>query len=289
MTDQLHVSFEIFPPTDDSGEHALWKTVERLASLDPAFVSVTYGAGGTSRKRSTKILDQLVRRTSHEAAAHVTCVGTTREEINALARGWSKKGVKRIIALRGDPPAARGTRFEPHPSGYSDTVALIRGLLRVAEFEIAVGAYPETHPDATSPEADLDHLKRKLDEGAAFGITQYFFDAETYLRFRDRAVAAGIDKPIVPGILPVTNFARVAEFSARCGATVPYWMRELFEGLDDDAETRRLVAASTACELCNRLKTEGVTRFHIYTLNRAELSMAICRRLGMRPRLADAA
>ena len=288
MTAALKVSFEIFPPAGTVSEEALWRTVSRLKGLNPAFVSVTYGAGGSTRERSTRILDQLLSTTKLDAAAHVTCVGATRDELDTLARGWAERGVKRIVALRGDAPDGQ-TKFQPHPGGYRDAADLVAGLRRVSDFKIAVGAYPETHPDAASPEADLDNLKRKLDAGASSAITQFFFDAETYLRFRDRVSAAGITQPIIPGILPVTNFSRVVTFSKRCGASVPQWMHELFEGLDEDAETRRLVAASTACELCNTLKAEGVSDFHIYTLNRAELAMAICRRLGMRGDLSAAA
>jgi len=288
MTADLKVSFEIFPPAGTVSEEALWRTVSRLKGLNPAFVSVTYGAGGSTRERSTRILDQLLSTTKLDAAAHVTCVGATRDELDTLARGWAERGVKRIVALRGDAPDGQ-TKFQPHPGGYRDAADLVAGLRRVSDFKIAVGAYPETHPDAASPEADLDNLKRKLDAGASSAITQFFFDAETYLRFRDRVSAAGITQPIIPGILPVTNFSRVVTFSKRCGASVPQWMHELFEGLDEDAETRRLVAASTACELCNTLKAEGVFDFHIYTLNRAELAMAICRRLGMRGDLSAAA
>ena len=288
MTADLKISFEIFPPAGTVSEEALWRTVSRLKGLNPAFVSVTYGAGGSTRERSTGILNQLLSTTKLDAAAHVTCVGATRDELDTLARGWSERGVQRIVALRGDAPDGE-TKFQPHPDGYRDAVDLVAGLRRVGDFKIAVGAYPETHPDAASPEADLDNLKRKLDAGASSAITQFFFDAETYLRFRDRVSAAGITQPIIPGILPVTNFARVVAFSKRCGASVPQWMHELFEGLDEDAETRRLVAASTACELCNTLKAEGVFDFHIYTLNRAELAMAICRRLGVRGDLSAAA
>jgi methylenetetrahydrofolate reductase (NADPH) len=288
MTADLKISFEIFPPAGTVSEEALWRTVSRLKGLNPAFVSVTYGAGGSTRERSTRILDQLLSTTKLDAAAHVTCVGATRDELDTLARGWAERGVKRIVALRGDAPDGE-IKFQPHRDGYRDAVDLVAGLRRVGDFKIAVGAYPETHPDAASPEADLDNLKRKLDAGASSAITQFFFDAETYLRFRDRANAAGITQPIIPGILPVTNFSRVVTFSKRCGASVPPWMHELFEGLDEDAETRRLVAASTACELCNALKAEGVSDFHIYTLNRAELAMAICRRLGVRGDLSAAA
>jgi methylenetetrahydrofolate reductase (NADPH) len=288
MSTEPRVSFEIFPPAGTASEDALWRTVSRLESLSPAFVSVTYGAGGSTQERSTAILDRLAASTSLEAAAHVTCVGRTRRELDEIAESWHSRGIRRIVALRGDAPNGEG-RYEPHPGGYRDAADLVAGLRRIGDFEIAVGAYPETHPDAASPESDLDNLKRKLDAGASSAITQFFFDAETYLRFRDRVVAAGITQPIIPGILPVTNFAKVVSFSERCGTTVPAWMHELFDGLDEDAETRRLVAASTACDLCNALKDEGVSDFHIYTLNRAELSMAICRRLGLRPHLEAAA
>lgn len=288
MDTEPTISFEIFPPAGAASEDALWRTVSRLEPLNPAFVSVTYGAGGSTRERSTAILDRLVADTSLDAAAHITCVGRSRSEIDAIAEDWAGRGIRRIVALRGDAPdGMKG--FQPHPDGYRNAADLVAGLRRIADFEIAVGAYPETHPDAASPEADLDNLKRKLDAGASSAITQFFFNAETYLRFRDRAVAAGITQSIIPGILPVTNFAKVVTFSERCGTTVPNWMHELFEGLDEDVETRRLVAASTACDLCNLLKAEGVSAFHIYTLNRAELSMAICRRLGVRPRMDAAA
>jgi len=288
MDKEPSISFEIFPPAGAASEDALWRTVSRLEPLNPAFVSVTYGAGGSTQERSTAILNRLVADTTVDAAAHVTCVGRSRSEINAIAEDWADRGIRRIVALRGDAPDGT-SGFRAHPDGYRDAADLVAGLRRIADFDIAVGAYPETHPDATSPEADLDNLKQKLDAGANSAITQFFFDAETYLRFRDRAVAAGITHSIIPGILPVTNFAKVVAFSERCGTSVPAWMHELFDGLDEDAETRRLVAASTACDLCNALKDEGVSAFHIYTLNRAELSMAICRRLGVRPQLEAAA
>lgn len=288
MSTEPRVSFEIFPPAGTASEDALWRTVSRLETLSPAFVSVTYGAGGSTQERSTAILDRLAATTSLEPAAHVTCVGRARHEIDRIAVGWAARGIRRIVARRGDAPNGQ-ERFQPRADGYRDAADLVAGLRRVGDFEIAVGAYPETHPDAASPEADLDNLKRKLDAGASSAITQFFFDAGTFLRFRDRVAAAGITQPIIPGVLPVTNFAKVVAFSERCGTSVPTWMHELFDGLDEDAETRRLVAASTACDLCNALKDEGVSDFHIYTLNRAELSMAICRRLGLRPRLEAAA
>lgn len=288
MNIEPRVSFEIFPPAGTASEDALWRTVSRLETLNPAFVSVTYGAGGSTQERSTAILDRLAATASLEPAAHITCVGRSRQEIDRIAESWAARGIRRIVALRGD--AANGEdRFQPRADGYQNAADLVAGLRRIENFEIAVGAYPETHPDAASPEADLDNLKRKLDAGANSAITQFFFDAGTYLKFRDRVAAAGISQPIIPGILPVTNFAKVVAFSERCGTTVPAWMHELFDGLDEDAETRRLVAASTACDLCNALKEEGVSDFHIYTLNRAELSLAICRRLGLRPRLEVAA
>ncbi len=282
------ISFEFFPPKDTVGEAKLWETLDKLAPYGPRFVSVTYGAGGSTRERTSGIVTRIKRETGLEPAAHLTCVGATRDAVDEVARGWWNAGIRHVVALRGDSPAGSGP-YAPHPSGYANAAELTAGLRRVGDFEISVGAYPESHPDSASPEADLDNLKRKLDAGATRAITQYFFDASTFLRFRDRCAAAGITAPIVPGILPVTNFKKVVEFSAACGATVPAWMAELFAGLDDDPETRQLVAASTASELCLALMAEGVQDFHFYTLNRPQLAAAICRRLGVRPELEAAA
>ncbi|GHD62556.1 methylenetetrahydrofolate reductase [Thalassobaculum fulvum] len=282
------ISFEFFPPKDEAGEAKLWETLERLAPYGPRFVSVTYGAGGSTRERTSRIVTRIKRESGLEPAAHLTCVGAARDEVDAVSRGWWDAGIRHVVALRGDAPAGTG-KYRPHPGGYANAAELTAGLRKVGDFEISVGAYPESHPDSPSPAADLDNLKRKLDAGATRAITQFFFEAETFLRFRDRCAAAGINAPLVPGILPVTNFRKVVEFSAACGATVPAWMAELFEGLDDDPETRQLVAATTASELCLALMAEGVEDFHFYTLNRPQLAAAICRRLGVRPELDAAA
>jgi methylenetetrahydrofolate reductase (NADPH) len=278
----LAVSFEFFPPKTEKMEAALWRTVERLAPLSPAFVSVTYGAGGSTRQRTHATVTRIVAETSLAAAAHLTCVAATRDEIDDIARRYWNSGIRHIVALRGDPPDG-ATRYEPTPGGYAYAADLVAGLRRVADFEVSVAAYPERHPEAASAEADLDNLKRKIDAGATRAITQFFFDTEVFLRFRDRVAAAGIDVPLVPGIMPVTSFANVCRFAGMCGASVPAWLGETFEGLDDDPETRQLVAATVASEQCQKLAAHGVRNFHFYTLNRAELSYAICHRLGLRP------
>ncbi|EDP64192.1 methylenetetrahydrofolate reductase [alpha proteobacterium BAL199] len=288
MTKVPSISFEFFPPKDEAGEIKLWETLDRLAPYGPRFVSVTYGAGGSTRERTSRIVTRIKRETGLEPAAHLTCVGATCDEVDEVARGWWDAGIRHVVALRGDAPAGSGG-YKPHDGGYANGAELTAGLRRIGDFEISVGAYPESHPDSASAEADLDNLKRKLDAGANRAITQYFFEADTFLRFRDRCAAAGITTPIVPGILPVTNFQKVVEFSQACGATVPAWMADLFAGLDGDPETRQLVAASTASELCMALMAEGVEDFHFYTLNRPQLAAAICRRLGVRPELEAAA
>ncbi len=269
-------------------EAALWSTVRRLAPLGPRFVSVTYGAGGATRDRTHATVTRIERDTGLRAAAHLTCVAATRAEVDAVARRYWDAGIRHVVALRGDPPKD-AERYTPHPDGYEFAADLVAGLKRVAEFEISVAAYPEVHPEARDAAADLDNLKRKLDAGATRAITQYFFEVETYLRYLERVLAAGIDVPVVPGILPVTNFAQVKRFSAMCGATVPGWMADLFEGLDEDPETRKLVAASIAAEQCRVLQANGVNEFHFYTLNRANLTYAIARILGLRPRSDDSA
>nr|WP_245818444.1 methylenetetrahydrofolate reductase [NAD(P)H] [Roseomonas rosea] len=276
------LSFEFFPPRTEALEAQLWSCVKRLEPLRPRFVSVTYGAGGTTQARTHATVTRILRETSLTPAAHLTCVGATREEVDEVARGYWEAGVRHIVALRGDPPAGQAG-YEPHPGGYAYAADLVAGLKRIGDFEISVAAYPEVHPTASSPETDLDNLKRKIDAGATRAITQYFFDAPTFLRFIDRAHAAGITVPIVPGILPVTNFAQVAKFSAMCGAKVPDWMGKLFEGLDEDAETRRMVAAVVAAEQVRLLQANGVDEFHFYTLNRPDLTYAIAHILGARP------
>jgi len=282
MTLPPRVSFEFFPPHDEAAEEKLWAVVGALESLAPAFVSVTYGAGGSTRSRTDRIVRRIHGETGVSPAAHLTCVGATRAETDALAREWWDAGIRQIVALRGDPPKG-ATHYRPHPDGYENAAALVTGLRAIADFDISVAAYPECHPDSPSRDADLDNLKRKLDNGANRAITQYFFDNTLFLRFRDAAAAAGIDVPIIPGILPVTNFARVVEFSERCGASVPGSMAALFEGLDADPETRQLIAASEAVKQCEALRREGVDDFHFYTLNRAALTKAICWDLGVRP------
>lgn len=276
------LSFEFFPPKTDKLEEQLWACIRRLEPLGPRFVSVTYGAGGSTQERTHQTVARLATETSLTPAAHLTCVGATREEVDAVARRYWEAGVRHIVALRGDPPAGAAT-YTPHPGGYAQAEDLVRGLRRIGAFEISVGAYPEMHPAAVSAEADLDFLKRKIDAGATRAITQYFFDTETYLRFLDRCLAKGITVPIVPGILPVSNFQQVAKFSAMCGASVPGWMGQLFEGLEEDAETRRMVAAVVAAEQVRLLQANGVDEFHFYTLNRPDLTYAIAHILGVRP------
>ncbi|HZS83799.1 MAG TPA: methylenetetrahydrofolate reductase [Stellaceae bacterium] len=283
------VSFEFFPPKTAEAEEKLWQTITRLAGLQPRFVSVTYGAGGSTRERTHATVVRIRRETALEPAAHLTCVGADRGEIAEVARRYWEAGIRHIVALRGDPPAG-AAGYTPHPDGYPHAADLVAGLRRVGDFEISVAAFPETHPEARSAGADLDNLKRKIDAGANRAITQFFFDIDIYLRFLDRARAAGIAVPIVPGILPVTNFAQVKKFAAACGASVPAWMAAQFDGLDDDPETRRLVAASIAAEQCRRLQANGIGEFHFYTLNRADLTVAICHMLGVRgkPQVAAA-
>lgn len=278
----IKVSFEFFPPNSEKMEATLWRSVERLAPLQPSFVSVTYGADGSTRERTHRVVERIGEETELVPAAHLTCIGSTCAEIEAIARDYWQMGVRHLVALRGDAPDA-GTGVVGQTDGYAHAIDLVRGLRRVADFDITVAAYPEVHPEAPSAAFDLDVLRQKIDAGASRAITQFFFDPSVFLRFRDRCAAAGIDAPIVPGILPVTNFARVAEFASRCGAAIPDALRKRFEGLDDDPETRKLVAASTAIEMVHALRREGVERFHFYTLNRYELTYAICYDLGLRP------
>ncbi len=287
LAGKLHVSFEFFPPKNEEMDKQLWTSLERLAPMGPRFVSVTYGAGGTTRERTHAVVKRIAQETKIKPAAHLTCVAATRAEIDDVVRAYWEAGVRHIVALRGDPPAGQ-TRYTPHPGGYAYANDLVAGIRKIGDFEISVGAYPEAHPDAPSPEADLEYLKAKLDAGATRAITQYFFDTDVYLRYRDRCAARGIHAEIVPGILPVTNFGQVVKFSKMCGASVPLWLAHLFEGLDNDPDTRRLVAAMVAAEQCRRLQAHGVSTFHFYTLNRADLAYSICHVLGLRP-VANAA
>ena len=281
------VSFEFFPPKDEAMERTLWASIERLAPLSPRFVSVTYGADGSTRERTHNVVSRIQHETHLTAAPHLTCVGATREEVLDIAQRYWEEGVRHIVALRGDPPAGTAA-YQPHPGGFAYADDLVRGLRTVGDFEISVAAYPEKHPEAPSAAFDIDVLKRKQDAGATRAITQFFFEPSVYLRFRDACVAAGITMSIVPGILPITRFPQLTRFAARCGASVPGWLEERFEGLDEDAETRKLIAAAVAIEQVARLRREGIGEFHFYTLNRAELAYAICHALGLRARAGAA-
>jgi len=283
MNEPLAVSFEFFPPADAQMEQTLWHSVERLAPLNPRFVSVTYGADGSTRARTHRVVSRIQQETELTGAPHLTCIGAPRAQIEEIARGYWDEGVRHLVALRGDAP--QGTSAYTMPAdGFACAAQLVAALARLAPFEISVAAYPEVHPEAASPAADLDNLKRKIDAGATRAITQFFYDTQVFLRFRERCVRAGIQAPIVPGILPITRFAQVRRFAARCGASIPAWLHERFDGLDEDAETRRLIAASVAIAQVEDLRAHGVSEFHFYTLNRAELTYAICHALGLRRR-----
>ena len=285
LSGDLAVSFEFFPPKTEKMEQILWDSMETLAPLGPRFVSVTYGAGGSTRERTHNTVARIARETGIAAAAHLTCVAASKSEIAEVADAYWNAGVRHIVALRGDPPEM-GAKFEPHPEGYASAADLVAGLKRLHPFEISVAAYPETHPEAVSAQLDVDNLKRKLDAGATRAITQFFFSPDAYFRFRDAAAAAGIDAEIVPGILPVSNVEQTRKFAGMCGAAIPDWMDRLFEGLDDHPAARQLVAATVSAEMCRKLYAGGVREFHFYTLNRAELSYAICHLLGLRPKVA---
>ena len=280
----IEVSFEFFPPKTEKMAETLWQSVETLKPLDPRFLSVTYGAGGSTRERTHEAVRRIVSETDIPAAAHLTCVDATREEVDEVAREYWEEGVRHIVALRGDAPDGSGT-YTPHPGGYENAADLIAGLKKVADFEISVAAYPEVHPDSPDRQADLDNLKRKFDAGATRAITQFFFEPECFFDFRDKAAAAGIEGEIVPGIMPVLSFAAVQRMSGLCGTAIPDWMEGLFDGLDERPEARQLVSATIAAEMCRRLYAGGVRQFHFYTLNRAELSYAICHMLGLRPKV----
>jgi methylenetetrahydrofolate reductase (NADPH) len=278
----IQVSFEFFPPADAAMESTLWSSIERLAPLAPRFVSVTYGADGSTRERTHHVVTRIQRETILTGAPHLTCIGAPRGEILDIARAYWDQGIRHLVALRGDAPRGPGP-YRPHPEGFSCAAELVAALAALAPFDLSVAAYPEVHPQASSPETDLDNLKRKIDAGARRAITQFCYDTDQFLRFRDRSAAAGVRAPLVPGILPVTGLPQVLRFAARCGASIPQWLRERFAGLDDDAETRRLLAASVAIEQVEALARHGVREFHFYTLNRAALTYAICHALGLRP------
>jgi methylenetetrahydrofolate reductase (NADPH) len=263
-------------------EATLWASVQRLAPLQPRFVSVTYGADGSTRNRTHEIVARMAREKGLVSAPHLTCVGAPKGEVLDIARRYWDEGIRHIVALRGDPPQG-AERYEAHPQGFAYAADLVAGLRSVGDFDISVAAYPEVHPEAPSADFDLQNLKRKIDAGASRAISQFFFDTENFLRFRDRCAAGGVDAEIVPGLLPIGRFSQTLKFAARCGASVPQWLHERFAGLDDDPETRQMISAHVAIEQVQRLRRHGVRQFHFYTLNRAELTYAICAALGVRP------
>jgi methylenetetrahydrofolate reductase (NADPH) len=278
----IRVSFEFFPPKSAEMEATLWASIERLAPLDPQFVSVTYGAGGSTRERTHNTVARIIRETHVKPAAHLTCVGATQSEVDEVVRSYWDCGVRHIVALRGDPVTGIGTRYEPHPGGYAQACHLVEGIKKIADFEVSVSAYAEKHPEAASLEKDIDALKAKVDAGADRAITQFFFDNDLYFRYLDQVRGRGINIPIVPGILPVQNFKQAANFATRAGASVPEWLATRFDGLDEDVETRKMIAAAVAAEQVIDLVDRGVTEFHFYTMNRADLVYAICHLLGLR-------
>jgi methylenetetrahydrofolate reductase (NADPH) len=295
MANQPAVSFEFFPPGDDAAARQLWDAVRRLAPLQPDFVSVTYGADGSTRTRTHDCVLRILRETDLRVAPHLTCVGAPKDEVLGIARDYWRQGIRHMVALRGDLPGGAGpsgagpsgAAAGPDEFGFRHASDLVSGLASTAPFEISVAAYPEGHPESDGVEADLENLKRKIDAGAGRAITQFFFDTDVFLRYRDRCSAAGIHINIVPGILPITRFPQLLRFAGRCGASVPEWLRRRFDGLDDDPETRRMIAAHVAIEQVHRLQEHGIEEFHFYTLNRAELTYAICHAMGLRPRVAD--
>ncbi|WP_306152183.1 methylenetetrahydrofolate reductase [NAD(P)H] [Roseovarius sp. MMSF_3281] len=278
-SDTPSISFELFPPKTEAGVTRLRDTVAQLRAADPEYFSVTYGAGGTTRDTTARVVDQVAGQTGLPVAHHFTCVGASRVEIDRQAEGFWENGIHKIVALRGDLPEGQSLPED----GYNDAAELVAALRRKGDFDISVAAYPEVHPEARDAAADMDHLKRKIDNGAARAITQYAFDTDTVLRFVDRARAAGIDAPIVAGIMPVANFEGLKRFSAGCGASVPDWMGQMFDGLDEAPETRAMVATGVAAEQCRRLMEAGITDFHFYTLNQPKVTLAVCRTLGLTP------
>jgi len=283
--DDVHVSFEFFPPKTDKMEEVLWKAVRKLETLKPDFVSVTYGAGGSTRERTHRTVTRMVTETSLDPAAHLTCVGSDKSEIDEIAQEYWDRGVRHIVALRGDPPEGIGEHYTPHSGGYAYGSDLVTGLKSIADFEVSVSAYPELHPESGSWDAEIDNLKRKVDAGASRAITQFFFSPDVFMSFQDRVLDAGIDIPIVPGLMLQPNFKGLNRMSKMCGVDVPNWYADLFEGLDNDPETRQLLTASLASELTAELHDRGVRHFHLYTLNRAELAYAVSRVLGLHHRM----
>ncbi|MBT8473638.1 MAG: methylenetetrahydrofolate reductase [NAD(P)H] [Marinicaulis sp.] len=283
---KLNVSFEFFPPKTDKMNESLWRSFNKLTPLRPRFVSVTYGAGGTTRSRTHDTVARMIKKGAAPVAAHLTCVAATKNEVDDVLRNYWKSGVRHIVALRGDPPGGAGEPFTPHPGGYENAAALAAGAKKIGDFEITVGCYPEKHPDSPSEAADIEMLKRKIDAGATRAITQFFYDNQAFLRYRDRLDAAGVKIPVAPGIMPVTNFNGLRRMADICGATIPGRLVKLFENLDDDPSTRKLIAATVAAQQCLELADEGVEDFHFYTLNRDELTYALCLMLGVRPDLS---
>jgi methylenetetrahydrofolate reductase (NADPH) len=286
----VRVSFEFFPPKTDKAEETLWQAVRRLEPLNPEFVSVTYGAGGSTRERTHRTVQRMLTETTLKPAAHLTCVEASRAEVDEVIESYKAIGVNHIVALRGDPPGASGIggAYQPRADGYANATELTQAISRIGGFDVTVGVYPEKHPESPSIDHDIEVLKAKVDAGATRLVSQFFFDIDAFLRFRDRIRAAGIDLPLLPGIMPVSNFGGLQRMSASCGASVPAWLAAHFDGLDDDPETRKLLAASVAAETCARLQEEGFSDFHFYTLNRADLVYAICRVLGVREQKAVA-
>jgi methylenetetrahydrofolate reductase (NADPH) len=282
-TPRIGVSFEFFPPKTAEMEATLWEAINRLAPLKPKFVSVTYGAGGSTRERTHATVKRILAETMLVPAAHLTCVGATCAEVDAVIHGYREAGVRHIVALRGDPLGGLGEPYAPHPGGYRHAADLVAGIKRIADIEVSVSAYPERHPDSPTVEADIDMLAAKVDAGASRAITQFFFENDLYFRYLDRVRARGIELPIVPGILPVQNIKQTKSFAARCGTSVPDWLAERFDGLDHDPMTRKLIAAAVAAEQVIDLVDRGVTDFHFYTMNRADLVYAVCHLLGLRP------
>jgi methylenetetrahydrofolate reductase (NADPH) len=289
MRPGIRVSFEFFPPKTAEMEQTLWEAIGRLEPIAPSFVSVTYGAGGSTRERTHSTVRRIATETALMPAAHLTCVAATRGEVDAVIRSYRDAGVRHIVALRGDPTGGAGERYAPHPGGYRNAADLVDGIKRATDMDVSVAAYPEKHPDSPSVDADIDMLKAKVDAGADRAITQFFFENDHYFRYLDRVRARGINVPVVPGILPVQNFKQTKSFAGRCGASVPRWLADRFDGLDDDVATRKLVAAAVAAEQVLDLVGQGITDFHFYTMNRADLVYAICHMLGLRPMVKQAA